>query len=317
MVLPERVTLIEVGPRDGFQSEQKLIPTELKVELIGQLADAGLTEIQICSFVHPARVPQMADAEEVVRRVARRPGVTYSGLVLNGRGVERAAAAGLGAVDLSISASDTHCRKNANRSLEEARADLQLMIRAARSKNLRTRVGLQCAFGCAYEGAIPLDRVVEMSREIVEEGAAALSLADHEMRRRARVVVELAPVPPVLANESRLSQLFLNLLVNAAQAIPEGHADRNEIRVTVRADEAGRVQVAVRDTGSGIAPEHRKRLFDPFFTTKPSGLGLGLSISRSIVEAHGGAIRVSAAEGGGAVFHVLLPAAAEPQGATG
>jgi hydroxymethylglutaryl-CoA lyase len=178
MVLPERVTLIEVGPRDGFQSEQKLIPTELKVELIEGLLDAGLTEIQVCSFVHPARVPQMADAEEVVRRVVRRPGVTYSGLVLNGRGVERAAAAGLGAVDLSISTSNTHSRKNANRSLDDARADVRLMIRAARSKGLRTRVGLQCAFGCAYEGAIPLDRVVEMAREIVGEGVAALSLAD-------------------------------------------------------------------------------------------------------------------------------------------
>jgi hydroxymethylglutaryl-CoA lyase len=120
----------------------------------------------------------MADAEEVVRRIVRRPGVTYSGLVLNGRGVERAVAAGLEAVDLSISTSDTHSQKNANRSLHEARADVRLMIRAARSQGLRTRVGLQCAFGCAYEGAIPLDRVVEMSREIVAEGVAALSLAD-------------------------------------------------------------------------------------------------------------------------------------------
>ena len=125
MVLPERVTLIEVGPRDGFQSEQKLIPTDLKVELIDGLADAGLTEIQVCSFVNPARVPQMADAEDVVKRVATRPGVTYSGLALNVRGVERAAAAGLGAVDLSISTSDTHSRKNANRSLLEARADVR------------------------------------------------------------------------------------------------------------------------------------------------------------------------------------------------
>jgi PAS domain S-box-containing protein len=162
-------------------------------------------------------------------------------------------------------------------------------------------------------------RAGEDSRAPVQVGAAlraALSLADHEIRHRARIVLELEPVPPVLANESRLSQVFLNLLVNAAQAIPDGHADRNEIRVTVRSDGAGRVQIAVRDTGCGIAREHRKRLFDPFFTTKPVGIGtgLGLSICHGIVTALGGEIDVESEVGKGTTFRVTLPAAASDVG---
>jgi PAS domain S-box-containing protein len=156
-------------------------------------------------------------------------------------------------------------------------------------------------------------RAAEERRVPVQVGAAlraALSLADHEIRHRARIVVDVAPVPPVSANESRLSQAFLNLLVNAAQAIPEGHADRNEIRVTVRTDAAGRVEIAVRDTGSGIPAEHRKRLFDPFFTTKPVGIGtgLGLSICHGIVTALGGTIDVESEVGKGSTFRIALPA---------
>ncbi len=158
-------------------------------------------------------------------------------------------------------------------------------------------------------------RAEQDARAPVQVGAAlraALSLADHEIRHRARIVLELAPVPPVLANESRLSQVFLNLLVNAAQAIPEGQADRNEIRVTVR-DAGGKVEIAVRDTGCGIATEHRKRLFDPFFTTKPIGIGtgLGLSICHGIVTALGGEIDVESEVGRGSTFHVTLPVAPE------
>jgi PAS domain S-box-containing protein len=141
---------------------------------------------------------------------------------------------------------------------------------------------------------------------------AALSLADNEIRHRARVTLDIDDVPPVLANESRLSQVFLNLLVNAAQAIPEGHADRNEIAVAVRHREAS-VVVEVRDTGCGIPPEHRQRLFDPFFTTKPLGIGtgLGLAICHGIVTALGGEIDVESAVGKGSTFRVVLPATAE------
>ena len=104
--------LIEVGPRDGFQLEARTLPTEIKLEIIERLADAGLQHIQVASFVNPSRVPQMADAEELVARLPEVVGVEYSGLVLNSRGVERAYRSGVKHVEISISASDTHSRKN-------------------------------------------------------------------------------------------------------------------------------------------------------------------------------------------------------------
>ena len=111
--LPKEVSLIEVGPRDGFQFEKKYIPAELKSEIICRLVEAGLKHIQVASFVNPSRVPQMADAEEVVSRLPESEGVIFSGLVLNPKGLQRALRAGLTQVEISISASDTHGRKNA------------------------------------------------------------------------------------------------------------------------------------------------------------------------------------------------------------
>ena len=139
----------------------------------------------------------------------------------------------------------------------------------------------------------------------------ALHIAGNDLRQRARVVSRLAAVPPIVGDESRLSQVFLNLLVNAAQAIPEGRPEENEIEVRLLAV-GGRVVLAVRDTGCGIAPENLKRIFDPFFTTKPVGVGtgLGLAISHRIVAALGGEIDVVSAPGAGSTFRVSFPAAA-------
>ena len=140
---------------------------------------------------------------------------------------------------------------------------------------------------------------------------ASLHMAAPQMCSRARVVRELGPVPIVHANEASLGQVLLNLLVNAAQAIPEGRAGTNEIRVSTRTDRAGRAVVEVADTGEGIRPEHLGRIFEPFFTTKPHGFGtgLGLWISRNLVAAAGGELEVESKAGGGSVFRVVLPAA--------
>jgi PAS domain S-box-containing protein len=144
-------------------------------------------------------------------------------------------------------------------------------------------------------------------RGIVE---SAVQMAWHEIRHRARLVKNLAEVPPVDANEARLGQVFLNLLVNAAQAIPEGHADEQEIRVVTRTDERGNASIEVSDTGTGIAPEDMPRIFDPFFTTKgEGGTGLGLAISHGTVKALGGDIFVKSTPGQGTTFRVVLPAA--------
>jgi signal transduction histidine kinase/CheY-like chemotaxis protein len=142
---------------------------------------------------------------------------------------------------------------------------------------------------------------------------SSINLASSQIRHRARLHTDLSPAPTVRANERRLSQIFVNLLVNAAQAIPDGGADRHEIRVALHTDEAGRAVVEVHDTGTGIAPEHLPRLFDPFFTTKPvgEGTGLGLAICHGIVSSLGGELSVESQLGLGSTFRVTLPAAAD------
>ena len=175
---PDTVNLAEVGPRDGFQLERRLIPLDLKLDIIQGLVKAGLKQIQVASFVNPKRVPQMADVEALIRRLDRSADCLYTGLALNRRGVERAHAAGLEAVEISISASDTHSRKNAGLSLSEAIEAGAGMIRTARDFGMRIIASLQCAFGCVYEGAIPVSRVTEMARRFQNLEVERISLAD-------------------------------------------------------------------------------------------------------------------------------------------
>jgi CheY-like chemotaxis protein/two-component sensor histidine kinase len=138
----------------------------------------------------------------------------------------------------------------------------------------------------------------------------ALALAANELRHRARTTVDVAGAPPVLANESRVGQILLNLVVNAAHAIPEGDAARNEVRIEARR-EGNLVAVEVSDTGTGVPPEIRARIFDPFFTTKPvgEGTGLGLWVCRRIAAALGGTVELAPSPGRGATFRLLLPSA--------
>ena len=178
MDLPRHVTLCEVGPRDGFQFEETLIPTDLKVEAITALADAGVPTIQVTSFVHPRWVPQMADAEEVCRRLPARDDVRYTGLALNTRGVERAHAAGLRYVDLSIATNDQHSRDNANMSVAEAIAQAEAMIRLALHNDMEAQLGFQTVFGYAAPGDTPLGTVLDMARRFADLGLESLSLAD-------------------------------------------------------------------------------------------------------------------------------------------
>jgi len=177
-VLPDRVTLVEVGPRDGFQFEKAVVPTELKLSVIARLVAAGLKEIQVASFVHPVKVPQMADADRLVRRLPRGDGVVYTALVLNQRGLDRAMASGIPAVEISVSASDLHSRKNTGMAHRRALDQALCMINRAVSAGLYVRAGVQCAFGCVYEGPMPTARIAEVIRRFVDHGAHGLVLAD-------------------------------------------------------------------------------------------------------------------------------------------
>lgn len=162
MALPESVEIYEVGPREGFQIEDEPVPTERKVAFVDALSEAGFRSIEVTSFVHPRWVPQMADAEEVMARIRRKPGVAYRGLFLNARGLERALAAG-STVDgvLMLTASDTFSRRNTNRGIEETFQALPDWIRAYQAHGLAVdEVDVMAAFGCNFEGHVPLERVL-------------------------------------------------------------------------------------------------------------------------------------------------------------
>lgn len=200
MAYPTRVRLCEVGPRDGFQFESIGIDTALKVEVIRGLAAAGFGRIQAVSFVHPGRVPQMADAEAVVEATRDLSGVDITGLALNLKGVERASACGLRFVDLSIATNERHARDNANRTVAEGIQEAEAMIGAARAAGLEVQLGFQTVFGYGEPGDTRLDLVVRLARRFAGEGLESLSLADTtglagpaDIRRVVSAVRDAAP----------------------------------------------------------------------------------------------------------------------------
>lgn len=180
--LPRRARLVEVGLRDGLQSVPVTVTTERKVALLESLLAAGLRNIQVASFVNPARVPQMADAEalSVALRplAAEYPDAVFSGLALNLRGVERLAAAGLQHVDISLSASEPHSLRNAGMSIAEATANITRSIEVALEFGLKVRAGVQCVFGSAPGERIPVERVASLAATLLDAGATELALAD-------------------------------------------------------------------------------------------------------------------------------------------
>jgi hydroxymethylglutaryl-CoA lyase len=175
---PDKVSLIEVGPRDGFQFEDRIIPTPMKVDIIKGLVDAGIRHIQVTSFVHPDRLPQMADADSLVRSLPSWDGVTVSGLVLNLKGVERAYRAGLNHIEVSISASNSHSKRNTGMTLRDASRHARQMIKFAKERGMIVRAGVQCAWGCFYEGEIPVSRVREMTLDFLEQNVDSVAFSD-------------------------------------------------------------------------------------------------------------------------------------------
>jgi hydroxymethylglutaryl-CoA lyase len=176
--LPSKVDLYEVGPRDGLQNEPRVVPTEEKLRLIEALVGAGHTRIEVTSFVSPKWIPQLADADELLKRLPRSQGVTFSALVPNLKGLARARDAGLQEAAIFFSASETHTKKNINRTIAEAVAEAAEIARAAARDSIRVRGYLSTVWGCPYEGQVSVDRVVELSRQIVDAGIYQVSLGD-------------------------------------------------------------------------------------------------------------------------------------------
>lgn len=175
--LPSRISVREVGPRDGLQNEAP-VPTEAKIELIDRLSGTGVRRIEAVSFVRPEAIPQMADADEVWRRIERSERVRYSALVPNLRGAARALAAGLTEIEVVVSASDTHNRKNVNRSTAESLDDIAAIIDAAHRQGATCQVIISTAWGCPYEGDVPESRVLGVAGRAIADGADSISFGD-------------------------------------------------------------------------------------------------------------------------------------------
>ena len=178
MTLPKKVQLVEVGPRDGLQSESQTIPLAAKLQLIDDLADAGHTYIEAGSFVNPQWVPQMADSEQVFAGIKRRAGVRYCALTPNLRGFERALAAGADEVAIFAVASETFSHKNINCGIEESLRRFSELMGAAQQHNIPVRGYVSCVLGCPYEGEVSPQSVAEVTGRLMDLGCYEVSLGD-------------------------------------------------------------------------------------------------------------------------------------------
>ncbi|MDZ4697236.1 MAG: hydroxymethylglutaryl-CoA lyase [Deltaproteobacteria bacterium] len=201
--LPSDVTIYEVGPRDGLQNESRLIPTARKIDLINALSDTGLHTIEITSFVNPKWIPQLADALEVAQTITRKPGVGYSALVPNARGLETAMAGGMKEIAVFLSASETHSKRNINKSIAEALEAFAETVPPALAQGVKVRAYVSTVYGCPYEGAVDPEVSVALSRQLYDMGCYQVSLGDTIGVANPRQVRDvLTRVQAVIPNEA-------------------------------------------------------------------------------------------------------------------
>jgi hydroxymethylglutaryl-CoA lyase len=178
MSLPKKVKIVEVGPRDGLQNEKGDVPADVKIELVDRLTEAGFPNIEAASFVSPKWVPQMATSKEVMAGITRKPGVIYSALTPNMQGFEAALAAGAGEVVIFGAASEAFSQKNINCSIAESIERFVPVAKAAKDAGLRLRASVSTAFGCPYQGEVPLDSVAYVVGRMRDLGCDEIDIAD-------------------------------------------------------------------------------------------------------------------------------------------
>ena len=178
MALPKYVRIGEAGARDGLQNEKQVVPTAVKGELIERLADAGLSDIEAGSFVSPKWVPQMADSDEVIKRMKRKPGVTYGALVPNMQGYARAQAAGIKEIGIFTAATESFTKANINCTIAESIERFRPVVEAAKKDGVRIRAAVSCALGCPFEGDVPPAKVAEVAKTLLDLGVDDIDLAD-------------------------------------------------------------------------------------------------------------------------------------------
>jgi hydroxymethylglutaryl-CoA lyase len=204
MALPSKVTIVDVGPRDGLQNEKQMIPADIKVELVDRLTDAGFRNIEVTSFVSPKWVPQMADAAEVMARIRRKPGVVYSVLTPNMKGFEGALAAKADEIVVFGAASEAFSQKNINCSIAESVERFRPVAEAARKHGIRVRGAISTALGCPYQGDVTPAAVADVARRMKDIGVEHVGVADpigigtpEKTKRAMEAVLGIYPLPDV------------------------------------------------------------------------------------------------------------------------
>ncbi len=226
--LPSSVRIREVGPRDGFQNEPEEIPTADKVRLIDLLSESGLGRIEVTSFVRPEVIPQLADAEEVLAAVRRREGVSFSVLIPNERGLERALAMRdrFDEINVFVSASETHNQRNVNRTIEESLAGLERTLATATEAGLRCEGVISVSFGCPYEGDVPPERVFLIAERLAAAGCEEIGFGDTTGMANPRQAHEFFAASRERLAGVELTAHFHNTrgqgLANALAALEEG-----------------------------------------------------------------------------------------------
>ena len=225
---PQSVRIREVGPRDGFQNEPEVIPTAEKVRLINLLAASGLERLEVTSFVRADVIPQLADAEQVLAAIERPEGVAYSVLIPNEKGLELALASRerFDEVNLFLSASETHNRKNVNRTVAESLAGLERVIVRSIAEGLRCEGVISTSFGCPYEGEVPVDRVLEIAERLAAAGCEEIAFGDTTGMANPRQVGEFFAAARERLDRAELTAHFHNTrgqgLANVLAALERG-----------------------------------------------------------------------------------------------
>lgn len=221
MHLPQKVKIVEVGPRDGLQNEKGVISTNVKVQLINMLSDAGLSYIEAGSFVNPKWVPQMADSEAVFLGIARKPNVTYAALVPNIQGYERAIKAGANEVAIFAAASEAFSQKNINCSIKESIDRFEILFSAAKTQNIPVRGYISCVAGCPYSGAVDPKLVASIARELMAMGCYEISLGDTIGVGTAN---QIKKIIESVANEIAIHQIAVHMHDTYGQALTNVYA---------------------------------------------------------------------------------------------
>ena len=221
-----KVSILEVGPRDGLQSEPEILPTEVKKEFITRTINAGIKNIEVTSFVHPKKVPQMADAEKLVESLPDRDDVTYIGLIMNQRGFERARDCGIDEVGMVIVSTDTYNMKNQNVVTQQSIDNWLDIASSAKSAGIRTSVVIACSFGCPYEGEVDPEHIASIAEQILKGEPDVIGLADsvgvavpNQVKKTFALIKDLAPTIPL---RTHLHNTRNTGLANAAAAVEAG-----------------------------------------------------------------------------------------------